>query len=123
MDARNFLFVSADAALVTDLVWQVHRKGHGVKYYIEAECDREIGDGFVPRPTTGRQNSNGPTSSFSTTSGSATTSAPVNWRGSFGNGATPSSAGRRTRIGSRETAATRWTGVRVRSYRGDDGRR
>lgn len=49
MDARNFLFVSADAALVTDLVWQVHRKDHGVKYYIEAECDREIGDGFVPK--------------------------------------------------------------------------
>jgi phosphoribosylamine--glycine ligase len=45
----NFLFVSADAALVTDLAWQVHREGHDVKYYIEAESDREIGDGFVPK--------------------------------------------------------------------------
>lgn len=49
MDARNFLFVSADAALVADLAWQVHREGHDVRYYIEAERDREIGDGFVPK--------------------------------------------------------------------------
>jgi phosphoribosylamine--glycine ligase len=45
----NFLFVSADAALITDLAWQVHREGHDVKYYVEAERDREIGDGFVPK--------------------------------------------------------------------------
>ncbi|TKX87579.1 phosphoribosylamine-glycine ligase, partial [Halorubrum sp. SS5] len=25
MDTANFLFVSADAALITDLAWQVHR--------------------------------------------------------------------------------------------------
>jgi len=49
MDARRFLFVSADAALITDLAWQVHREGHDVKYYIEAGSDREIGDGFVPK--------------------------------------------------------------------------
>jgi len=49
MDARNFLFVSLDAALVTDLAWQVHREGHDVRYFIEAEADREIGDGFVPK--------------------------------------------------------------------------
>jgi phosphoribosylamine--glycine ligase len=49
MDARNFLFCSMDAALVADLAWQVHREGHEVKYYIEAESDREIGDGFVPK--------------------------------------------------------------------------
>ncbi|MFB6155651.1 MAG: phosphoribosylamine--glycine ligase [Haloferacaceae archaeon] len=49
MDSRRFLFVSADAALITDLAWQVHREGHDVKYYIEAESDREIGDGFVPK--------------------------------------------------------------------------
>jgi phosphoribosylamine--glycine ligase len=46
---HNFLFVSADAALITDVAWQVHREGHDVKYYIEAESDREIGDGFVPK--------------------------------------------------------------------------
>ena len=49
MDSKRFLFVSADAALITDLAWQVHREGHDVKYYIEAEADKEIGDGFVPK--------------------------------------------------------------------------
>jgi phosphoribosylamine--glycine ligase len=49
MDAKNFLFLSLDAALVADLAWQVRREGHDVKYYIEAESDREIGDGFVPK--------------------------------------------------------------------------
>ncbi|QWC18057.1 phosphoribosylamine-glycine ligase [Halorubrum sp. 2020YC2] len=49
MDTANFLFVSADAALITDLAWQVRREGHAVKYYVEAESDREIGDGFVPK--------------------------------------------------------------------------
>jgi len=49
MATTNFLFVSADAALITDLAWQVHREGHDVKYYIEAESDDEIGDGFVPK--------------------------------------------------------------------------
>jgi phosphoribosylamine--glycine ligase len=49
MDARHSLFVSADAALITDLAWQVSREGHDVRYYVEAESDREIGDGFVPK--------------------------------------------------------------------------
>ena len=49
MDTRQFLFVSADAALIGDLAWQVHREGHDVKYYIEAESDKEIADGFVPK--------------------------------------------------------------------------
>jgi phosphoribosylamine--glycine ligase len=49
MDAKNFLFCSLDAALITDIAWQVHREGHDVKYYIEAESDTEIGDGFVPK--------------------------------------------------------------------------
>ncbi|GAB3693501.1 phosphoribosylamine--glycine ligase [Halorubrum pallidum] len=49
MDTERFLFVSADAALIADLAWQVHREGHDVKYYIEAESDAEIGDGFVPK--------------------------------------------------------------------------
>jgi len=49
MNGRRFLFVSMDAALITDLAWQVHREGHEVKYYIEAESGKEIGDGFVPK--------------------------------------------------------------------------
>ena len=49
MESKHFLFVSADAALITDLAWQVHREGHDVKYYIEAESDQEIGDGFIPK--------------------------------------------------------------------------
>ena len=48
-DTKRFLFCSLDAALITDLAWQIHREGHDVKYYIEAEKDREIGDGFVPK--------------------------------------------------------------------------
>jgi phosphoribosylamine--glycine ligase len=44
----HFLFCSLDAALITDLAWQVHGEGHDVNYYIEAESDQEIGDGFVP---------------------------------------------------------------------------
>ena len=49
MDTRRFLFVSLDAALIGDLAWQIRREGHEVRYYIEAESDREIADGFVPK--------------------------------------------------------------------------
>jgi phosphoribosylamine--glycine ligase len=49
VDARRFLFVSMDAALIGDLAWQIRREGHEVKCYIEAESDREIADGFVPK--------------------------------------------------------------------------
>ena len=49
MESKRFLFCSLDAALVGDLAWQVHREGHDVQYYIEAESDREIADGFVPK--------------------------------------------------------------------------
>jgi phosphoribosylamine--glycine ligase len=49
MEPRNFLFCSLDAALIGDLAWQIHREGHEVRYYIEAESDREIADGFVPK--------------------------------------------------------------------------
>ncbi|AUG46935.1 phosphoribosylamine--glycine ligase [Haloarcula taiwanensis] len=45
----TFLFCSLDAALVGDIAWQVAREGHDVKYYIEADSDREIADGFVPK--------------------------------------------------------------------------
>ena len=47
--AANFLFCSLDAALIGDVAWQVSREGHDVKYYIEADSDREIADGFVPK--------------------------------------------------------------------------
>ncbi|MFC3478695.1 phosphoribosylamine--glycine ligase [Halobacterium litoreum] len=49
METKQFLFVSADAALIADVARQVHEEGHDVKYYVEAESDREIGDGFVPK--------------------------------------------------------------------------
>ncbi|MFC7045412.1 phosphoribosylamine--glycine ligase [Halobacteriaceae archaeon GCM10025711] len=49
MDAKNFLFLSLDAALVGDLAWQVRKEGHEVRYYIESESDREIADGFVSK--------------------------------------------------------------------------
>ncbi len=49
MTKQNFLFLSLDAALIADLAWQVAREGHDVRYYIEAESDQEIGDGFVPK--------------------------------------------------------------------------
>ena len=49
MESKCFLFCSLDAALAGDLAWQVHREGHDVRYYIEAESDREIADGFVPK--------------------------------------------------------------------------
>ena len=49
MDPKNFLFLSLDSALITDIAWQVAKEGHDVKYYIEAESDKEIGDGFVPK--------------------------------------------------------------------------
>ena len=49
MDTTRFLFCSLDAALCTDLAWQVHREGHDVRYYVEREADSDIGDGFVPK--------------------------------------------------------------------------
>ncbi|EMA21367.1 phosphoribosylglycinamide synthetase C domain-containing protein [Haloarcula amylolytica] len=45
----NFLFCSLDAALIGDVAWQVSREGHDVRYYIEADSDQEIADGFVPK--------------------------------------------------------------------------
>ncbi|WP_435346255.1 phosphoribosylamine--glycine ligase [Haloarchaeobius sp. HRN-SO-5] len=49
MGEENFLFLSLDAALAGDLAWQVSKEGHDVRYYIDAEQDREIADGFVPK--------------------------------------------------------------------------
>lgn len=44
----KFLFVSLDA-LITDTAWHVAKEGHDVKYYIESESERSIGDGFVSK--------------------------------------------------------------------------
>lgn len=48
MDKKNFLFVSYDA-LITDTAWQVQKEGHAVKYYIDGEASKSIGDGFVAK--------------------------------------------------------------------------
>lgn len=45
---RRFLFVSW-SGLITDIAWQVAKEGHEVRYYIQAESERDIGDGFVPK--------------------------------------------------------------------------
>lgn len=55
MQPKNFLFLSLDAALIGDIAWQVAKEGHPVKYYIEAESDKEIADGFVPKTTDWRE--------------------------------------------------------------------
>lgn len=48
MDSKNFLFVSYDA-LIGDIAWRARKEGHGVKYYIQDEGEREIADGFVAK--------------------------------------------------------------------------
>ena len=48
MDKRKFLFVSLPG-LIGDIAWQVLKEGHDVRYYIEAEKERDIADGFVPK--------------------------------------------------------------------------
>ncbi len=48
MEPKKFLFVSL-AGLITDIAWQVSKEGHAVKYYIHAEKERDIGDGFVEK--------------------------------------------------------------------------
>src|SRR6267378_550167 len=48
MDKRKFLFVSL-SGLIGDIAWQVLKEGHEVRYYIEAEKERDIADGFVPK--------------------------------------------------------------------------
>ncbi len=44
----KFLFVSIDA-LISDIAWQIVREGHEVRYFIESESERSIGDGLVPK--------------------------------------------------------------------------
>jgi len=48
VEPKKFLFVSKEA-LITDIAWCVIKEGHQVKYYIEDEVDRDIGEGFVPK--------------------------------------------------------------------------
>src|SRR4029077_6343487 len=48
MDKRKFLFVPL-SGLIGDIAWQVLKEGHDVRYYIEAEKERDIADGFVPK--------------------------------------------------------------------------
>src|SRR5579859_575961 len=50
MDPKNFLFVSI-GGLIGDIAWQVQKEGHAVKFFIEAENERDIADGFVPKTT------------------------------------------------------------------------
>ncbi len=44
----KFLLVSIDA-LISDIAWQLVREGHEVRYFIEAESERSIADGLVPK--------------------------------------------------------------------------
>ena len=47
-EKKRFLFVSI-GALISDIAWQAVKEGHDVRYYIEAESEKSIGDGFVPK--------------------------------------------------------------------------
>ena len=47
-DKRKFLFVSI-SGLISDIAWQVSKEGHGVRYFIEDEKERDIADGFVTK--------------------------------------------------------------------------
>jgi len=48
MDRQRFLFVSL-SGLVGDIAWQTVKEGHEVRYFIAAEDERDIADGFVPK--------------------------------------------------------------------------
>ncbi len=50
MEKKRFLFVSL-SGLIGDIAWQVLKEGHEVRYYIEAQKERDIADGFVPKVT------------------------------------------------------------------------
>lgn len=44
----NILFVSI-SGLISDIAWKCKLEGHQVKYFIEDESEKEIGDGFVEK--------------------------------------------------------------------------
>lgn len=48
MEKKNFLFVSL-SGLIGDIAWQVVKEGHEVLYYIKAESEKDIADGFVKK--------------------------------------------------------------------------
>jgi phosphoribosylamine--glycine ligase len=48
MEPKRFLFVSP-SGLIGDIAWQVLKEGHEVRYFIEAEKERDVADGFVPK--------------------------------------------------------------------------
>jgi phosphoribosylamine-glycine ligase len=48
MEKKKFLFVSL-AGLIGDIAWQIFKEGHEVRYYIHAEKEKDICDGFVPK--------------------------------------------------------------------------
>lgn len=48
MEKKKFLFVSL-AGLVGDIAWQVAKEGHEVRYFIGAETEKDIADGFVEK--------------------------------------------------------------------------
>src|SRR3989338_6902817 len=48
MEPKKFLFVSIEG-LIGDIALHVQTEGNQVKYFIDEESEREIGDGFVPK--------------------------------------------------------------------------
>jgi phosphoribosylamine--glycine ligase len=48
MEKKKFLFVSL-SGLIGDIAWQIFKEGHEVRYYIHAENEKDICDGFVPK--------------------------------------------------------------------------
>jgi phosphoribosylamine--glycine ligase len=54
MSPLKILYVSLDG-LITDIAWHTVREGHDVRYCIEAERERSIGDGFVPKVDSWRE--------------------------------------------------------------------
>lgn len=50
MDAKKFLFVSHDG-LAQDLAWHIAREDNEVRFFIEENSEKEVGDGFVEKVT------------------------------------------------------------------------
>ncbi|MBY0385820.1 phosphoribosylamine--glycine ligase, partial [bacterium] len=50
MEKKKFLFVSL-SGLIGDIAWQVAKEGHEVLYYIKAQTEQDIADGFVKKTT------------------------------------------------------------------------
>ncbi len=48
VEDTNLLFVSIDG-LITDIAWRVSREGFPVRYYVETDYARDVGEGFVPK--------------------------------------------------------------------------